>query len=203
MSDRQCVSVEQDQVDQLQARSIPACSINSKLAAQERRRILEDLERDSPCLKLLYVTPEMLASSSFQPCLSSLCERGLLARLAVDEAHCVSQWGHDFRPDYLKLGQLRERLPGVPCVALTATAPRRVQEDIMRSLHLHQPLSFSTPVFRSNLRYDVIFRDILPDVYVHLYAFIKKALGDGPAEQVGVPPPFPPHPKLRLPVYLS
>ncbi|KAJ8251716.1 hypothetical protein GJAV_G00224350 [Gymnothorax javanicus] len=177
------IALIQDQVDQLQARNIPACSINSKLPAQERRRILEDLERDSPCLKLLYVTPEMLASSSFQPHLNSLCSRGLLARLAVDEAHCVSQWGHDFRPDYMKLGQLRTQLPGVPCVALTATAPRRVQEDIMRSLHLCQPLSFSTPVFRSNLSYDVIFRDILPDAYVHLQAFAKKALGDGPAGQ--------------------
>ncbi|XP_064171993.1 ATP-dependent DNA helicase Q5 isoform X2 [Anguilla rostrata] len=177
------IALIQDQVDQLQARNIPACSINSKLPAQERRSILEDLERDSPCLKLLYVTPEMLASPSFQPCLSSLSARGLVSRLAVDEAHCVSQWGHDFRPDYLKLGQLRARLPGVPCVALTATAPRRVQEDVVRSLNLRHPLSFSTPVFRSNLRYDVIFRDVLPDAYTHLHAFIKKALGDGPAGQ--------------------
>ncbi|XP_061080715.1 ATP-dependent DNA helicase Q5 [Conger conger] len=177
------IALIQDQVDQLQARNIPACSINSKLAAQERRRVLEDLERDSPCLKLLYVTPEMLASPSFQPCLGSLCSRGLLALLAVDEAHCVSQWGHDFRPDYLKLGQLRARLPGVPCLALTATAPRRVQEDIARSLGLRRPLSFSAPVFRGNLRYDVVFRDILPDAYVHLHAFAEKALGDGPEGQ--------------------
>ncbi|KAJ8345502.1 hypothetical protein SKAU_G00296950 [Synaphobranchus kaupii] len=177
------IALIQDQVDQLQARNIPAASINSKLAAHERRQIFEDLERETPCLKLLYVTPEMLASASFQPCLTSLFSRGLVARLAVDEAHCVSQWGHDFRPDYLKLGRLRARLPGVPCVALTATAPKRVQEDVARSLHLRQPLYFSTPVFRSNLRYDVIFRDILPDAYVHLHAFAKKALGDGPAGQ--------------------
>ncbi|KAG5833033.1 hypothetical protein ANANG_G00297560 [Anguilla anguilla] len=138
------IALIQDQVDQLQARNIPACSINSKLPAQERRSILEDLERDSPCLKLLYVTPEMLASPSFQPCLSSLSARGLVSRLAVDEAHC---------------------------------------EDVVRSLNLRHPLSFSTPVFRSNLRYDVIFRDVLPDAYTHLHAFIKKALGDGPAGQ--------------------
>ncbi|KAG9343738.1 hypothetical protein JZ751_013116 [Albula glossodonta] len=175
------IALIQDQVDQLQARNIPACSINSKLPAGERRKIFEDLERESPCLKLLYVTPEMLASPSFQPCLSSLCSRGLLTRLAVDEAHCVSQWGHDFRPDYLKLGELRSRLAGVPCVALTATAPRRVQEDVARSLRLRQPLSFSTPVFRSNLCYDVIFRDVLPDPYKHLYAFAMLALGDGSA----------------------
>ncbi|KAG7459581.1 hypothetical protein MATL_G00212220 [Megalops atlanticus] len=177
------IALIQDQVDQLQARNVPACSINSKLPARDRRRILEDLESESPRLKLLYVTPEMVASPSFQPCLAGLCARGLLARLAVDEAHCVSQWGHDFRPDYLKLGELRARLPGVPCVALTATAPQRVQEDVALSLRLRSPLSFSTPVFRSNLRYDVIFRELLPDPYVHLHAFVKKALGDGPAAQ--------------------
>lgn len=126
----------------------------------------------------------MVASPSFQPCLSSLCSRGLLSCLAVDEAHCVSQWGHDFRPDYLKLGELRARLPGVPCIALTATAPKRVQEDIARSLRLRSPLTFTTPVFRKNLKYDVIFRDLLPDAYVHLHAFAKEALGGSTAEKV-------------------
>ncbi|XP_047215398.1 ATP-dependent DNA helicase Q5 isoform X2 [Girardinichthys multiradiatus] len=118
----------------------------------------------------------MVASASFQPCLTGLCSRGLLSYLAVDEAHCVSQWGHDFRPDYLKLGELRARIPGVPCLALTATAPKNVQEDIVQSLRLRSPMSFVTPVFRRNLHYDVIFRDLLPNPYVHLHAFIKKAL---------------------------
>lgn len=159
--------------------NIPACSINSKLPAGERRLIMADLESSSPKLKLLYITPEMVASPSFQPCLTSLFSRGLLSYLAVDEAHCVSQWGHDFRPDYLKLGDLRGRLQGVPCLALTATAPKNVQEDILQSLRLRSPLSFSTPVFRSNLHYDVIFRDLLPNAYVHLHAFIMKALAPG------------------------
>ncbi|XP_067334489.1 ATP-dependent DNA helicase Q5 isoform X2 [Channa argus] len=170
------IALIQDQVDHLQDLNIPACSINSKLPAGERRLILADLESSSPKLKLLYITPEMVASPSFQPCLTGLCSRGLLSYLAVDEAHCVSQWGHDFRPDYLKLGDLRARLPGVPCLALTATAPKNVQEDIVRSLRLRLPLSFVTPVFRSNLHYDVIFRELLPDPYAHLHAFIKKAL---------------------------
>ncbi|XP_073712966.1 ATP-dependent DNA helicase Q5 [Misgurnus anguillicaudatus] len=175
------IALIQDQVDHLKALNVPARSINSKLPSAERRQILADLESDSPRLKLLYITPEMVASPSFQPCLNSLCSRGLLAYLAVDEAHCVSQWGHDFRPDYLKLGDLRSRLQGVPCVALTATAPKRVQEDIERSLRLRSPLVFSTPVFRKNLKYDVIFRDLLPDPYVHLLGFAKEALGGNPA----------------------
>ncbi|XP_070779385.1 ATP-dependent DNA helicase Q5 [Enoplosus armatus] len=170
------IALIQDQVDRLKGLNIPACSINSKLPAGERRLILADLGSSSPKLKLLYITPEMVASPSFQPCLMGLCSRGLLSYLAVDEAHCVSQWGHDFRPDYLKLGELRARLPGVPCLALTATAPKNVQEDIVKSLRLSTPVSFVTPVFRSNLHYDVIFRELLPNPYVHLCAFIKKAL---------------------------
>ncbi|XP_031588470.1 ATP-dependent DNA helicase Q5 [Oreochromis aureus] len=173
------IALIQDQVDHLKELNIPACSINSKLLANERRLILADLGSSNPKLKLLYITPEMVASPSFQPCLMDLCSRGLLSYLAVDEAHCVSQWGHDFRPDYLKLGELRARLQGVPCLALTATAPKNVQEDIIQSLKLSSPLSFLTPVFRSNLHYDVIFRELLPNPYVHLHAFIKKTLSLG------------------------
>ena len=153
----------QDQVDHLRELDIPACSINSKLPAGERRLILTDLESESPRLKLLYITPEMVASPSFQPCLTGLLSRRLLSLLAVDEAHCVSQWGHDFRPDYLKLGKLRKRLKGVACVALTATAPQKVQKDIEESLQLHAVLCYTTPVFRSNLYYDVIFREALEE----------------------------------------
>ncbi|XP_065821085.1 ATP-dependent DNA helicase Q5 isoform X4 [Labrus bergylta] len=172
------IALIQDQVDRLKSLNIPACSINSKLPVGERRLILADLGSSSPKLKLLYITPEMVASPSFQPCLTDLCSRGLLSYLAVDEAHCVSQWGHDFRPDYLKLGELRARLAGVPCLALTATAPKNVLEDIIKSLRLRSPLSFVTPVFRSNLNYDVIFREMLPNPYAHLHAFITKALDD-------------------------
>ncbi|KAJ7399851.1 hypothetical protein BTVI_110919 [Pitangus sulphuratus] len=172
------IALIQDQVDHLLALKIKACSLNSKLSAQERKTILADLASEKPQVKLLYLTPEMAAASSFQPTLNSLVSRNLLSYLVIDEAHCVSQWGHDFRPDYLRLGALRTRIPGTPCVALTATATRQVQEDIVAALKLKEPLStFKTPCFRSNLFYDVQFKELLADPYANLKDFCLKALG--------------------------
>lgn len=172
------IALIQDQVDHLLALKVQVSSLNSKLSVQERKALLSDLERDKPRTKLLYITPEMAASASFQPTLNSLMSRNLLSYLVVDEAHCVSQWGHDFRPDYLRLGALRSRLAHAPCVALTATATPQVQEDVFAALHLKQPVaSFKTPCFRANLFYDVQFKELISDLYGNLRDFCLKALG--------------------------
>ncbi|XP_028376097.1 ATP-dependent DNA helicase Q5 isoform X1 [Phyllostomus discolor] len=172
------IALIQDQVDHLLALKVQVRSLNSKLPAQEKKELLRDLEQEQPRTKLLYITPEMAASASFQPTLNSLVSRHLLSYLVVDEAHCVSQWGHDFRPDYLRLGALRSRLARAPCVALTATATPQVQEDVFAALHLKQPVAvFKTPCFRANLFYDVQFKELLPDPYRNLRDFCLKALG--------------------------
>ncbi|XP_014644749.1 PREDICTED: ATP-dependent DNA helicase Q5 isoform X1 [Ceratotherium simum simum] len=172
------IALIQDQVDHLLALKVRVSSLNSKLSAQEKNELLSDLEQEKPRTKLLYITPEMAASASFQPTLNSLVSRHLLSYLVVDEAHCVSQWGHDFRPDYLRLGALRSRLAHAPCVALTATATPQVQEDVFAALHLKQPVAiFKTPCFRANLFYDVQFKELLSDPYGNLRDFCLKALG--------------------------
>ena len=148
-----------DQVQSLKELGIKADSLNSQTPAASRKKILADLNNDTgkpPSLKLLYITPELAATEGFKATLQSMYTKKRLSRIAVDEAHCVSEWGHDFRPDYLKLGTLREQFKDIPCVGLTATATLTVQQDILVSLKMKQPVSiFKASCFRSNLFYDV------------------------------------------------
>lgn len=114
-----------DQIDHLVALKIRAASLNSKTPAGEKNKIISDLKSTSPNLKLLYITPEQAATKNFKELFNNLVKFDKISFIVVDEAHCVSQWGHDFRPEYLKLGELREGCK-VPYIALTATAGAEV-----------------------------------------------------------------------------
>ena len=120
---------------------IPAFQLTGETSVSIVNNIYNDLARSVPETKLLYVTPEKLsASSKLLNTLQNLYARQLLSRFVIDEAHCVSQWGHDFRPDYKKLSALKENFPRVPLMALTATATPRVRKDIVTQLRMKSPM---------------------------------------------------------------
>lgn len=168
-----------DQIDHLAKLKIPAESINSKLTTKERERIMNDLHSMKPDTRFLYVTPEQAATNTFKSLLEHLVKYKKVSYIIVDEAHCVSEWGHDFRPDYLKLGDLREKYRMIPWVALTATASVGVAKDILMNLKLIEPVAkYKTPSFRGNLFYDVVFQNCVEDEYAHLADFINKSLNN-------------------------
>ena len=143
------IALMKDQVDGLKANGIKAEFINSALPYQDMVRIRGEALRGE--VKILYVSPERLALEGFQSLLRSLN----VCLVAVDEAHCISEWGHDFRPDYRSLGALRRSMPDVPFIALTATATYRVRDDIVTQLGLTNPQRFVASFNRANLNYEV------------------------------------------------
>ncbi|XP_017301724.1 ATP-dependent DNA helicase Q5 [Diaphorina citri] len=151
-------------------------TLNSSQTKTENKAILEELRLVKPRIKLLYVTPERAVTESFHYLLQHLVRYNKLAYIVVDEAHCVSEWGHDFRPTYRRLGELRQFTGNsIPIIALTATAEPSVKQDIISVLKFNKPYKvFKTSTFRSNLFYDVIFDDLLKDSYAHVKEFIEK-----------------------------
>ncbi|XP_022216417.2 Bloom syndrome protein homolog [Drosophila obscura] len=146
-----------DQTNKLASLDIVAKSLSGDLGVSDAMAVYRDLESHPPMVKLLYATPEKISSSSrFQDILDTLNANNYLSRFVIDEAHCVSQWGHDFRPDYKKLGILKKRFPNVPTIALTATATPRVRLDILSQLNLKNCKWFLSSFNRSNLRYKVL-----------------------------------------------
>ncbi|MGA2032684.1 MAG: RecQ family ATP-dependent DNA helicase [Thermoguttaceae bacterium] len=143
------IALMKDQVDQLQARGIPVSFINSTLSTAEQYERLEQMAAGR--FRLVYVVPERFRSSRFLEAVQAVG----LSLLAIDEAHCISEWGHDFRPDYARLGYFRRLLGNPTTIALTATATDTVRRDIVEQLDLRQPRTFITGFARPNLFYEV------------------------------------------------
>ena len=144
------ISLMKDQVDALTARGLPATFVNSTLTSSQISDRLARAQRGD--VKLLYVAPERFDAGST----AERLRKAGVSLLAVDEAHCISEWGHDFRPSYLRIGQLREKLGSPPTVALTATATPHVRTDIVAQLKLDAPTTIITGFDRTNLSYHVL-----------------------------------------------
>ena len=159
------IALMKDQVDQLTAAGVSATFLNSTLGADEAKRRFRGLYAGE--YKLLYVAPERLMLDGFSERLKEWAVR----LIAVDEAHCISEWGHDFRPEYRQLAKLRELLPTVPVMGLTATATPRVRDDIVKHLALREPAVFVASFNRPNLTYRVETKD---EPIKQLLAFLKE-----------------------------
>jgi len=167
------IALMQDQVDALRQAGINAAFLNSSqdfrsLVDTERRLMTGELE-------LIYVAPERLLGDRFVGLIEELVARQRVALFAIDEAHCVSQWGHDFRPEYLQLGELQQRFPGVPRIALTATADQLTRQEIITRLRLEEARLFVASFDRPNIRYLIVERD---NPRKQLLAFLGKHRGE-------------------------
>ncbi|MDE2433239.1 MAG: DNA helicase RecQ [Burkholderiales bacterium] len=151
------IALMHDQVGALDEVGVQSAYLNSSLSTEEALRVERDMM--SGKLVLLYAAPERVTHPRFQAQLQSLYERGLLSLFAIDEAHCVSQWGHDFREEYLQLSLLHERFPDVPRLALTATADDHTRADMIERLRLDQARVFISSFDRPNIRYTLVEKD--------------------------------------------
>ncbi|MBE7637845.1 DNA helicase RecQ [Sneathiella sp. P13V-1] len=158
------IALMQNQVDALQALEIPSAALNSNCPPEEQAQIFSALKEGR--IKLLYIAPERLSAPGFIDFLTTLN----ISLFAIDEAHCVSHWGHDFRPEYLKLEQLKERFPRVPRLALTATADERTEKDIIQRLGLQYGAVFRSSFDRPNIAYYVSSKS---NPMTQLVGFIK------------------------------
>jgi ATP-dependent DNA helicase RecQ len=169
------IALMQDQVQLLANNGIPATFLNSSITTEERRDRAAAIYNGE--IKLLYLAPERLNQEFITNFLVDLHQEVGIASFAIDEAHCVSEWGHDFRPDYRKLSQLREYFPKVPFLGLTATATDRVRQDIIKQLDLREPDIHVASFNRPNLYYEVRRKTTTP--YRELLAQVKQTDGAG------------------------
>ncbi|MES1909253.1 MAG: hypothetical protein MHM6MM_009687 [Cercozoa sp. M6MM] len=146
-----------DQVRHLQEKGVEAASLTSESTRKEQTAVRHEIKADRPRIKLVYVTPERVAKSkTLMSALEKCYANGNLKRFVIDEAHCCSQWGHDFRPDYAKLGILKRQFPDVPILALTATATKIVRDQVEKILEIEGCERFSASLNRPNLHYEVV-----------------------------------------------
>lgn len=161
------ISLIYDQLNRLKDLGIGARELNASQNMDEQNQIFDDII-SSNSIKILFATPEKLSQSNkLNWFLQKLEERGKLSRFVIDEAHCVSQWGRDFRKDYMKLCKLRESFPNVPILALTGTATEKVTEDVVKNLKMKDPLVFKSSFNRPNLIYEVRMKskNVIDDIY--------------------------------------
>ncbi|KAL3427654.1 RecQ family ATP-dependent DNA helicase [Phlyctema vagabunda] len=154
------LSLMTDQVNALRLAGIRADTLNGNTSLENRKELFRDLATGHPLTRLLYVTPEQCAAERFRNHLSTVYKQQELARIAVDEAHCISEWGHDFRPSFKQLRWFRESFPDVPIICLTATATAQVRRDIITTMGLQEEKTkiFTMSTSRKNLHYEVRYK---------------------------------------------
>ena len=167
------IALMKDQVDALRARGLPATFINSSIPEPEQRARIESLRRREH--KLVYIAPERFRSSRFNAALQSVP----IALFAVDEAHCISTWGHDFRPDYLRLRHVIRSLGNIRTLALTATATPYVRSDIIQQLGLERPQTFVSGFDRPNLRIEVAHTEKVKEKFTRIKRLAESHDGSG------------------------
>ncbi|PNW72372.1 hypothetical protein CHLRE_16g673393v5 [Chlamydomonas reinhardtii] len=178
------LALAKDQVDKCEERGIYAERWNCEVPEPRKASIAKDMVCDEPSLRLLYTTPESLQTPKLLESLKEACANGNLVSFAVDEAHTVSEWGHDFRPAYLQLSAIKQEFPSVPVVALTASATPKVRDDIISVLRLKQPRLIKGSFNRPNIAYQVRHKELLGDgsdnaALEDLVKFIQARSGEG------------------------
>jgi RecQ family ATP-dependent DNA helicase len=172
------IALMHDQVSALQQIGVKASFWNSTQSMKAIRLIKEDLESGNPRTKILYTTPESIVSDKLQTILTLLAARNQLSLIAVDEAHCISSWGHDFRPKYRSLSELKKKFPLIPMIALTATATSVVKSDIIKTLRLVNPRIFISSFNRPEITYEVRYKMLLDNPVGDLKNFLRQYPND-------------------------